>query len=369
MKSFYLRLALFVLPLVAVAGGVAVVLRQTGEMVPLGEIIARQRQAPVLYGTAYVGSVPAYKLESVKQRRPEIIAMGSSQAFQLRQEFFRDPSRFYNASMGALPLSGPLLFLEQLPPEALPKVILLTVDSWWFNPKDRDNPGGDGYFATPQWSSVVRSSWKAVLGDLRAGKIVFHPQASQRFGEAIGIAAANTGWGFRSDGSFRYGTTTESGKNSDGPGFRDYLAEMDNQEGRGAVHAPKHSAAAVKRFSVLLDFCKAHGIYLVGMLNPYPTPVLARAHKGDDFGYIWDLEEPLKAAFAQRGFPLFNFHSVAEVGSGDDEFINGFHGSEVCYARMMAFMAGRDPVLVKYVDVEKVRKLIEGRRSGLELNL
>jgi hypothetical protein len=58
---------------------------------------------------------------------------------------------------------------------------------------------------------------------------------------------------------------------------------------------------------------------------------------------------------------------VADLSVSNDEFLNAFHGSEVCYARMVAFMAEHDRVVRQYADAGELQRLIARRKSGWEL--
>ena len=56
---------------------------------------------------------------------------------------------------------------------------------------------------------------------------------------------------------------------------------------------------------------------------------------------------------------LFNFGDVAKFGSNDFETIDGFHGSEVCYLRMMKVMSQQGEVFAQYLNDAKVNELFE----------
>lgn len=47
--------------------------------------------------------------------------------------------------------------------------------------------------------------------------------------------------------------------------------------------------------------------------------------------------------FAGRGFSFFDGTNASALGSGDNEMIDGFHGSDTTYARLLLRMASRDP--------------------------
>ena len=69
------------------------VLYQTGELDGLDKIVKAQQQTSGLYNGLSEG-MAAYKYEGYRQRRPEIVAIGTSRAMQIRDYFFTKP--FYN---------------------------------------------------------------------------------------------------------------------------------------------------------------------------------------------------------------------------------------------------------------------------------
>ena len=55
--------------------------------------------------------------------------------------------------------------------------------------------------------------------------------------------------------------------------------------------------------------------------------------------------------------PWFNFTDLATTGGSDDETVDGFHGSEVAYARI-TYLMGKDKTLANYVNNEKLEYAI-----------
>lgn len=84
-RTYALAGAVFALPFVLNA---AFVIR-AGETMTYAEVAARQQQARALYGSAFNQNNFRYKLELVRQRRPAVIALGSSRVMTFREESFR----------------------------------------------------------------------------------------------------------------------------------------------------------------------------------------------------------------------------------------------------------------------------------------
>ena len=58
-----------------------------------------------------------------------------------------------------------------------------------------------------------------------------------------------------------------------------------------------------------------------------------------------------------------DFTDARTFGSSDCEFVDGFHGGEVTYARMLRDMADRWPALLTYVNMEKINATIRDWRG------
>src|SRR5690242_7988548 len=63
----------------------------SGELTPLTEVVDRQQQAGAIYGTAVHDSRRELRLEILRHRQPEIVALGSSTSLDMRSEYFLRP--------------------------------------------------------------------------------------------------------------------------------------------------------------------------------------------------------------------------------------------------------------------------------------
>ena len=105
------------------------VLYRTGELDGLEKIVKAQQQTPSIYnGLSEV--MAAYKYEGYRQRRPEIVAIGTSSAMQIRDYFFT--KSFYNLGGLAHGQSQAFALMDQLIYKHPPKTVLFAVDFWTF---------------------------------------------------------------------------------------------------------------------------------------------------------------------------------------------------------------------------------------------
>ena len=105
------------------------VLYQTGELDGLDKIVKAQQQTSGLYNGLSEG-MAAYKYEGYRQRRPEIVAIGTSRAMQIRDYFFTKP--FYNLGGLVQGQTQAFALLDQLILKHPPQTIIFAVDFWTF---------------------------------------------------------------------------------------------------------------------------------------------------------------------------------------------------------------------------------------------
>ncbi|MFM2112326.1 MAG: hypothetical protein RLZZ271_986 [Pseudomonadota bacterium] len=77
-----------------------------------------------------------YKLNLAKKRSSEIVALGSSRAMQVREQFFNGSFTNMGGAIGSA--AGLQLLANQIGLQKAihPKTAILFIDPWWFNKKD-----------------------------------------------------------------------------------------------------------------------------------------------------------------------------------------------------------------------------------------
>ena len=133
-----------------------ILLTQVGE-IGLNSIIDRQWSSAgeVLYLSGLNQHSYVYKQQLVNRIQPEVVAIGSSRAMQMRQEFFR--TRFVNMG-GAVTSVGELEaiaddFLNRHP-KYRPDLALIFLDPWWFN-KEFAGDGGSFHDSSEYYQVIL----------------------------------------------------------------------------------------------------------------------------------------------------------------------------------------------------------------------
>lgn len=332
-KRFFQGLMAALLLLGLAALGLHWLLIRAGE-INLGRVLDRQLAAPtgqVLFLSGINQNAYHYKRELFDRVKPEVVAVGSSRAMEVRGEFFN--ARF-------LTLGGAVNNLRNLESVAAhieraatpPALALIYVDPWLFNARYTDNQG-----PVPDFPEMVSADliWGG-LKSLRHGNWIAQAFRSSN----LGIFSLINNEGFARDGSQYYlGTLAGTVKPYDLQ-FANTMARIagDHQNFQRNAHA---DPALVARVCAAVATVRRAAPHVVVIAPPFAGPVWARLSE-PDYAYIQEGYGMMKACLAD--VPFFNFANPASIhGSTDCEFVDGLHGGDVTYARMLAQVGEADP--------------------------
>jgi hypothetical protein len=366
-RRFLRKLGLFViLPGLLLASGLAALVA-AGELSDVDRVIGLQMRGsePVLYGPAYSFPEKYYKLTATLRRRPEVLALGTSRVWQVRDGLFRDDVRFYNAGGAARRTEHFLRFLERIPAGAEPSVIVVDLHQDYFTPfHDSVREDLDAEFSSPPSArKLFSANWRTALLDLAGEKYdLHHPRRKEDGVRRFGLHARVNGSGFRNDGSWDYGSHLGD------PSTRRIYQEEIEQGTEHFHHGREPSALALADLGRFLDEAGRRGVQVVGFLPPFDHGTYATLwSRQEEFGYLRDLAPSLRRLFDARGFEFYDFSDPSSFGASDAEFIDELHGSEKVYARMWLRMLEEGSRLARYSD----RDALEARllRSSSDLTI
>ncbi len=338
----------------------ALFLWRAGELMPLSEIIIRQLARGTIYGSAIHEDGFAYKLELVAAAKPAVIALGSSRVLQFRQSSFSD--KFINAGRAMITPAEGLEFMRALLPRHKPEIVIIGADFWWFNPNwpyPRRLPRNSSLdipalHLVESWLWEAKISvadlWRvAVLGDV-GNYLTGHNN--------IGVAAIIRGNGYRPDGSRDYGLRyAGQDPTFDDQGFANTLKRIETADAQFR-YAERASIGRFRQLDQLLGFLKANGITPIIVLPPLARRVLdGMADRGAAFGYFADLHEYAAALQTES----YDFTEPESLGAGDCEFVDGFHGGEIVYQRILAEIISQNPrsALAPFVKAARLNRSIK----------
>jgi len=346
-----------------------VFMRNIGELTDEQRIAALQQDQGGLYGTATTYDVLRYKKALMALREPEVVALGSSRVMQFRQEFFRVPF----ANLGGTVSDTQLLrrLAESIAETPSVKVVILGFDFWWTNRelnerKERNVVLREDYLSGKIELGFVPLRW---LADGRISSNFYRHSLAQGFPAridgipAFGANAAARGNGFAPDGSYMYNGVVYGLEKSADAGFaeiRDRIVRSVDNFGQFAHldHAALREAAAA------IDIMQAAGKRVVVFAPPLATAILNEIERRRD-SYLY-LDEFLRALPQLGADAWHSFHDPRQFDSSDCEFVDGIHGGDVTYARIVLRMA-EDPGLARAVDRDALGEVVRssaGRASG-----
>ncbi len=309
------------------------------------DLVQEQLKKNAIYGPAAYGNIYRYKLELARQKRPEIIALGSSRIMTIRQECFNRP--FLNCGVGMLYLNQAKLFLEDLFHFYTPKIIILGVDFWWFN----DNFPQPGSFPGDQVDADTNFCYKIQLpvywclqNKVSIGKyldILINGNNKNNISHYnnMGISAIMTSDGYRPDGSYVQSAYIFGFKEDYDSQFN-YTLKLLNEPDARFVYGRGLSEQRRQEFQEIIKLCQRNRVTLVLYIPPVAHRVYQKmAAMKEKYGFIDELREFI----ASLPVEAYDFHDAGAAGISDCEFIDGFHVGEVGYQKLLLAISRQNP--------------------------
>lgn len=350
---YFMILFIFGLPLI----GIFYYLSKIFEHNSFESIVQRQLKYNSIYGTALNENVFAYKLELINQTKPKIIALGSSRVLQFREEFFTHS--FINAGNAMNTLKEGKLFLEEVLQFHKPEIIILGLDIWWFHSSYPNYKRGEylNIKGTNINGAKVRDIFKLIYDKhffqpqyLLDNHFIANPYSNL---DSLGLNAIYNGRGFFKDGSYLYGEIFKDEKTKDAK-FADTFFRI----AQGINKFDYASHIDKERSQDLLDmlhFLENHHVQVVIFIPPMsPSVYQTMQNKQEKYAYI----DELFATLQEYRIPFFNYHNPAVLHNDDCEFLDGFHGGDIFYARILADMAHNNEILKSYVNMPYILSLL-----------
>jgi hypothetical protein len=298
-------------------------------------IVKRQIQNNSIYGTALNQNTFKYKLELLKQTKPVVVAIGSSRVMQFRKESFSVP--FVNAGGAMNHLNEGLLFIEEMLTIYKPKYILIGLDFWWFN----DNYVQPSIFSYHNNSGDIMDFKKIIkpyyfilkektsfnnLKYIYNNNFIENPLTAY---DSLGFMAIKTSDGFRSDGSKLYAKTIFGIKESDDENFRDTLSRISKGNRRFQFNSDI-SRERVILFEKILKTILENNIKPIIIVPPVSNIVYQHMNN-EKYEFINKLNQYLN----KLKVVSYNYHNPELISINDCEFIDGFHGGDIFYQRIL----------------------------------
>jgi len=304
----------------------------------------------------------AYKYRGIAERRPRILVLGSSRTMKFRAGMFGDRAEsFFNGGGMVNSLNDLTAFTFTRPPPEPPALVIIGVDLWWLN--DRIEPGfrfEDEIAHTGAWTfdqHVIGLRWLLNRPSTFVRTVATVAARDKR--DAIGIAARESGGGFRPDGSFK--VRLRIPQNEAEWAFVDRedppIIERVRTGTGNFVPVDRVSPARLAALAAVLDAYRDRGAIVIGYLPPFSSAVAAVLRSDRRYSsFFAEFRRAVATLFAERGFPTVDASDVPALDMDDRALSDGFHGEETLHAR----------VVLRMLADARVSRLLPGARSALD---
>jgi len=300
----------------------------------------------VLWGTAFGQQHSVYKLKRSLYKKPDLLILGSSRVTQFRQ-IMAPGIRFYNASLAASNLKMANQFIRHLYSQHRPKVVLLGIDPWWFNPLE----GADAkeLIVEFRYREIVANALNflvrpRILRSIFSGDLQFEADAIAKR-RPIGFHASLTANGFRPDGSYQNGEIllgkdwmADIARRGFKYGFKYYRDSVRSQEGRFSyVNAPGSKQAEMLRQFILIN--KKHNVKTIIFFPPFAAGIwqtIQETPRQKD--YFQEITSLVSKIAEETETEFFDFHDLADLGVEDVHTLDGLHVDEIATLRTVKKM-------------------------------
>jgi hypothetical protein len=305
--------------------------------------------------------------ETVSRVKQNILALGSSRILQFRENMFT--SSFYNAGYTISSISEFLPFMNSIPKDNYPDILIISLDQWMFNEnwdalnENQNNLQWKYEFNKRASIITVINVWTDIIKNKYGFSTLFHNSDSVK---RIGLNAIVNNKGFRNDGSMHYGDqiTKLINKDSTANDFN-YYDTFQRIEGGNMrfEYGSEINDKALQHLDSFLAFCKTNNIHVVGFLPPFANKVNEKMEETEQYGYEKDIYPGSLPIFQKYGYELWNLTYLNTYGSDDTETLDGFHGGEVTYQKMLIYMVENGSILKEYTDITRLIKDLNHKKN------
>ncbi|MDY0873133.1 SGNH/GDSL hydrolase family protein [Dongia rigui] len=349
---------LFALPVAIAASALGLsylVLDRAGETIDPLAAARLQQGADVVYSSALFYRPRPYKIERARLTKADIVLLGSSRAMQFVGAPWKVPT--YNAGGAMRDLESGEIFTDSLLELHHPKRIIISLDWWWFSQSRRPDAPSDASPDTPlTLHELVQPAvwlWDGTLTRQRLQALLLEPGALK---PAIGLPAQFMHAGWDPFGHYDYGDILTEQAGGNDIGFQETLKDIQRHSKRND-RAPSNafSEESWQRLEALVKRFQDSGAEVILILPPVAGPV---------YDWIAAQPEPNLVKEVQRRLPTlpaltFDFHDPKTLGTDTCEFVDGIHGGEVTYLRVLdAIAADPSADLESAVDRPLIQRLI-----------
>ncbi|MDG2033424.1 MAG: hypothetical protein P8J29_05775 [Rhodospirillales bacterium] len=321
---------------------------------------------PLLWGPAFGQQHATYKLARSIYLKPEIIVLGSSRVTQFRDYMAPGNLKIYNASLAASSLSGAYRYVTSLIPKHRPKLILLGIDPWWFDPvfdKKHHPPLSTKFNIRPLISNTINAAL-----DIKVLRTLMADEINRDFDvlggrKPVGYNASSQSRGFRPDGSYQYGSILLANPltpNIMGMGykanFKFYINETKMFRGR-MKYVGEVSRKQVDLLTKIINFTRSNDVNIILFFPPMASALFSTVQDlPKQRKYFDNIRKTVKRTARVTETEFYDFHNLGNLGIYDRHTLDALHVDEIATLAVLDAMVTKSKVLGQfYGDNDKKR--------------
>jgi hypothetical protein len=352
----HLRYAsLFAVPMViafALLGLSYLALFRAGETIGIEAAAKIQQTEDIRYSSALFYRPRPYKIERAALAKAEIVLLGSSRALQFVAAPWQAPAINSGGAMRDLDSGG--AYIKSILAHYRPKQMIIVLDWWWFATNRQFDDPTEASPLTPitlhELTQPAVWLWDGYLAPHDFWTLLTAPSRLQ---PGMGIPARFDDAGWDPFGHYDYGQRLTVPSGGHDVRFKETLEDIarDSKRNDRAPWQP-FSQPAWLQLEALIRQLQDQGTELILILPPVAPPV---------HDWLAAQPEPNIVNEVRRRLPAlpvltFDFHDPASIGTTSCEFVDGTHGGEVTYLRVLGAIAA-DPS--SHLDQALDRAMIE----------
>ncbi|PRM89808.1 hypothetical protein CJ671_05455 [Aliarcobacter cryaerophilus] len=298
-----------------------------------------------------------YKLELLRIIKPKVLALGSSRVMQFREESFN--TTFITAGGAMNHLNEGLLFLKKMIKFHKPELIIIGLDFWWFNqnfnqPEKFKHEYEEKFKLVDEIHNVLA---KFKNNSLNFETLMYGLKKENNLTnyENIGLNSIKYSNGFRKDGSYQYSSFILGDEKNSDINFSNTFNRIENGNSR-FEYGNNLSEERVKIFKDIIKFTQENNIKLILVIPPLANEVI---QKMDNFRDKYNFVNEFRKLIKNSNIEYYDFHDMRDYYKNSCEFVDGFHGGDVTYQRILKKMYDENSILSKYLNIESIKKSID----------
>lgn len=344
-------------PLSAFSIAILTITSVVGEGTSQAWRVRQQAWTSTLYHSPYI-DIDSYKRALLDYHKPQIAVIGTSRAGPFRGSFFTKPFVNLQSTVDSPEVLHRFVASEFLNDARL-KHLIIVAELWWF--ADTPKPDTSKLSQKVTIERKLKSLWSYFTHRTRGKERrqeVLAAIGEGRLTSFMGIHGLVRREGFSAVGSFHYEQIVSGRRVSNDKAFNFSLNALSLGEHRFPF-GKQLNETAWANFASVLALLEQRKIEYTVVLAPF-APTVANAMKPERFRHYAALIKRLHEA----EIPYSDFTYPSTLGNDDCEYIDGFHGGDVVYARMLSQIVAKHATLRQFVDVEHLKSISETHRGS-----